>query len=261
MRIFKITENVKGKYSHSIGGGRVGNILTGHEGNHGPVKIENPITPIIPVHKNFKLTDYFGGDTTKKFISQRFYEFLIPYLKEHQVWDMHLTNDVYKFDRKNSQYVIKEGAVQEFYDYKILHISYSSHEIINFKESSFYVFERTGEMKESFNEKGEMSKIWDDKIIEDDMAIANYDSYLSLKRNKYTKTVGFNIPILKAKKIVFSLPSDFSKEVFRLFFNEDSISGYYVSENLKNKIEEQGFTGMSFTPIEEISSCVKIEIT
>tara|TARA_R110002050_G_scaffold140013_4_gene264635 strand:- start:3517 stop:3828 length:312 start_codon:yes stop_codon:yes gene_type:complete len=57
----------------------------------------------------------------------------------HQVWTIKVSNDVYKFDRKSLQYLVKEGLKQEFYDYKILHISYPSNEIIDFNKSEFFI--------------------------------------------------------------------------------------------------------------------------
>jgi hypothetical protein len=47
-------------------------------------------------------------------------------------------------------------------------------------------------------------------------------------------------------------------DLFRII-NIDSIGiGYYVSERLKNPIEEQKFTGFAFNDIEEIDKRIKV---
>ncbi len=287
-QFYKLKTNIDlkeiGKFPKGAEGGRVGNILVGHDGQYGPVKITNPIVPIQPIHKKTKLTDYFDGGSIKIIISTGFYQFLKPFLNKYQVWDMYLSNDVYKFDRKNLQYVLKDNVEQEFNDYKILHISYPTAEFINYKKSIFYKFLKLNEFlnydldltlnaaerytyDQISKKNGEKVKVNKKEILEENLIVKDESEYNNLfeviDKLKYGKTYeeikSLKIPNIAPKKITINT-SIINQDMFRVFYkNSNDFSGYYVSEDLKDKILDKGFSGMTFTPLKEINPRIEIE--
>jgi hypothetical protein len=285
---YKLTESIDlkeiGHYPKGVAGGIISEILLENKGQYGPIELNNSITPILPIHSKVKLTDYFGGDNVKKFISPKFYDFLKPYLSEHQVWDMQLSNDVYKFDKKNNKYILKHNAIQVLYGYKILHINYPIRNLIKFPDCSFYKFKNTHEFIDydddltltsemnlhykSISEKtGKKVKVRRKKIIEDNIKVINELDFLKLidnidefkKRNNTWKELDY-LPNLSLKKLSFRF-DNVTDEIFRIFIRGfGDFCGYYVSEKLKVKIENEMFSGLKFTPINEINSNVEIEI-
>lgn len=238
--------------------------------------------PLCAFHKKAKRTDYIGSasDSEKITISPRLYDFFKPYLPRHEVKDIEYSNDVYRFDRKNLEYVVKENMKQEFYPYKILHISYPDDNVINYSKSSFYSYKKSGEFidydedtslnskmlsyyKELSEKNGEMIRVFKKEIIDNNLPIKSkndfiklFEDFRSLKKGKAWNEWG-DIPEIGVKKIVFNSNC---KDFFRLFEKGTDYSGYYVSEQLKNEIEEHGFTGMTFKPLDEINPHVEIEI-
>tara|TARA_R110001583_G_scaffold67978_5_gene193928 strand:+ start:214 stop:732 length:519 start_codon:yes stop_codon:yes gene_type:complete len=170
----------------------------------------------------------------------------------HQVWTIKVSNDVYKFDRKSLQYLVKEGLKQEFYDYKILHISYPSNEIIDFNKSEFFIDFRINYLNNLSVEGISKSYFLNlkDKIVKINSNEDFEVFFLDLKSEK---------KIIVPKKIVFNLSRN-KNEIFRFFSSINNLSGYYVTENLKNKTKKEGFTGLNFKPIEDILPNVEIEI-
>lgn len=212
--------------------------------------------PVNAFHKKAKLTDYIGSasDNTKKTISPNFYFFLKPHLPEHQVLDMHFSNDVYKMDWKKMDYVVKEDAIQELYPYKILHISYPSLDFINFERSEFFLENREKYLETIGNK--EMMKSLYSKSDKKHIKIKSEKEYEKLfkelrKQQKYDKEV------IIVNKLVFN---DINEDVFRVLSKVNNVSSYYVSENLKNKIQENGFTGIDFVSLKEINKNIDIEI-
>lgn len=63
--------------------------------------------------------------------------------------------------------------------------------------------------------------------------------------------------IILAGKLVFN---DIGENFFRVSSKVNHTSGYYVSETLKNKIQEDCFTGMDFKSLEELNPKIEIEI-
>ncbi|GER60390.1 hypothetical protein ULMA_24980 [Patiriisocius marinus] len=100
----------------------------------------------------------------------------------------------------------------------------AQHKYINFAQSEFYV----GSFKD-FKYKG--------NVIE----VKNYEDYLfrkeKLRENKLW---------LRESKVVFNL-QDVDVDMFR--FINAPCGGYYVSEKLKNTIEENGLSGIAFQEI------------
>lgn len=119
-------------------------------------------------------------------------------------------------------------------DYSLFHLSYPSQkELIDFEKSKFKI-------KESLNN------------ISVEKRFKNFHDY----QTDWEKL------IWKGSVITFDiLYLDFSMlnlDLFRII-NIDSIGiGYYVSERLKNAIEEQKFTGFAFKEIEEIDKRIKV---
>ncbi|PWL38991.1 hypothetical protein DKG77_12255 [Flagellimonas aquimarina] len=75
--------------------------------------------------------------------------------------------------------------------------------------------------------------------------IADQDEFLTMAKDMYT--AGLKI---KSKSMVLNF-SKIKKDIVRIA-NVPFGSGYYISENLKNAILEQRFTGMEFIPCEEL---------
>src|SRR5690606_12035260 len=93
-------------------------------------------------------------------------------------------------------------------------------------------------------------KFTDQSFLGEDIIIKDYENYLTVQ-NKFQNS---DDDFLKFKLLSF----DFSKielDMFRIW--NFPFGGYYVSENLKNEIEKQKFTGFKFTRIEEIDYRIK----
>lgn len=236
----------------------IGNLFLGGEGIYGPIKVQFAETPEYVINKKAKLTDFISGgsDNIKLTISPKFYFLIKQYLGFHQVWDIKLSNDVYKFDRKNVAYIRKEGSIQELYDYKILHISYPTNFIINHSKSEYFLDDRDNYYKMVAEYKGEIPQSYMQDATHQSVKIKTEEDYQLL--NEKLKKDNENDRIIIPRKLVFDI-SKLDTEIFRIITPINNLSGYYVTENLKNKIEENGLTGMDFKPLSQINPQVAVD--
>ncbi|WP_290860393.1 hypothetical protein [Flavobacterium sp.] len=131
---------------------------------------------------------------------------------------------------------IKVKHKNDYYDdYSLFVLSFPlQKEIIDFEKSKFY--------------KG---KFTDQSFLGEDIIIKDYENYLTVQ-NKFQNS---DDDFLKFKL----LSLDFSKievDMFRIW--NFPFGGYYVSERLKNSIEEKRFTGFAFQEIEEMDKRIKV---
>jgi len=108
-------------------------------------------------------------------------------------------------------------------------------EIIDFKKSKF-------EINEDWIIRSTVGEI---------VEFANYEEYLS-SLFKHTTP-----PYLIANKLLLDFSKQ-SKDLIRLTNMPMTGNGYYVSEKLKNAIENERFTGFAFQEIEEIDNRIKV---
>lgn len=81
---------------------------------------------------------------------------------------------------------------------------------------------------------------------------SNYQDY----HKKWEESIYSNGSIL-IKSLTIDL-RDMDDDIFRIIELNFMGIGYYVSEKLKNKLENKGFTGIQFTPIDEIDPRIKV---
>lgn len=150
--------------------------------------------------------------------------YFIEFLKDFKIADFQSWN----IDVHHKKQIVK--------DYSLFHLSYPSQkEIVDFEKSKF-------EINEDWvmrNTIGEVVKFY------------NYEDYLAQLKKHTTP------PFLLAHELVL----DFSKQendILRLANMPMTGLGYYVSERLKNAIEEQKFTGFAFQEIEEMDKRIKV---
>ncbi|WP_340067321.1 hypothetical protein [Ascidiimonas aurantiaca] len=199
-----------------------------NQGIFGPVT-GNPPIPSAYFNKKSKVTDYvnFIAITQNKYlvISERLYLFLKErFLRQpHQTWDTTLDRNGQKLP------------------YKILHIDYPEKDFVNYKKSVFkFVVSNSDGSQRDLNK---FIEIHSDEHIHE--VKKQYPPYLEDK------------PFIRPSRLSFNL-SQMDADIFRTA--AAYISGYYVSETFKNVIEKEGFTGMGFTPVEELSHHYEIEI-
>lgn len=157
-------------------------------------------------------------------VDENFLVFLKPYLGDYQSWN------------------IKVKKQLEDYNYHIIHINNPQSDFLNYDRSVFKLYKK--------NE--EQSLIDLDKVIE----IYDDEDYLNKKRDYSLQGIGVGYPFLKEAKVVFN-SSKMTKDFFRCSFLP--YAGYYVSENLKNEIEREGFTGLVFNELNKIQEFVQFE--
>jgi hypothetical protein len=124
-------------------------------------------------------------------------------------------------------------------DYKLFHlIDAHQKSYVDYKNSDFYL----GTFK-------------DYNFIGDTIKITDHENFLST-----TEVLKSQKLILKCRKHVFNF-KDATEDLIRID-NTTMVGtkGYFVSEKLKNDIEEKGFTGMAFKEIEEIDNRKRIEV-
>jgi len=206
--------------------------------------------PVSAFHKKAKITDYIGSssDNSNICISIKFYKLLKQYLSEHEAKDKKISNDVYKMDWKKMDYVVKEGANQVFYDYKIVHINYPNEDLINYKQSEFII-----DTRENYSKNFDLNGITKQYLQDQDrkfIEIKSREHYRDL--NMEFKNQNENRNIIVPKLVNLNLTS-VKDDIFRVMTPIPNLSGYYLSENLKNKIREEGFTGMEFKSLDDLN--------
>lgn len=148
--------------------------------------------------------------------------YFIDFLKDFKIADF----QSWKIDAYHKKQLVK--------DYSLFHLSYPSQkELVDFEKSKFKI-------RDSLNS------------ISVEKKFKNFHDYQT----------DWERLIWKGSVITFDiLYLDFSKlnlDLIRII-NIDSISiGYYVSERLKNAIEEKRFTGFAFQEIEEMDKRIKV---
>ena len=199
-----------------------------NQGLFGPVT-GNPPIPSAHFNKKSKVTDYvnFIAITQNKYlvISERLYLFLKErFLRQpHQTWDTTLDRNGQKLP------------------YKILHVDYPEKNFINFEKSIFkFVVSNSDGSQKDLN-----------KFIE-----IHSDEHMLHMKKQYPPYLE-DKPFIRPSRLSFNL-SQMDADIFRTAARY--VSGYYVSEALKKVIEKEGFTGMDFTPVEELSHHYEIEI-
>ncbi|WP_340067323.1 hypothetical protein [Ascidiimonas aurantiaca] len=199
-----------------------------NQGLFGPVT-GNPPIPSAHFNKKSKVTDYtrFIAITQNIYlvISERLYLFLKErFLRQpHQTWDTILDRNGQKLP------------------YKILHIDYPEKDFVNYKKSIFkFIISNNDGTYKDLNQFIEIHS--DEHLLE-----------MSRKHPPYVE----DKPFITASRLSFNL-SKMKEGILRTANN--SVSGYYVSETFKNAIEKEGFTGMEFVPMEELSNHCEIEI-
>lgn len=251
-----LDEKEIGKYPQVVGAiGETNDIFKGHEGNYKPPKYEgNAIFPKVLIHKKARATDYLdNSDNIKMCVSTNFYEFLKLFIGTHQVWDLLVSNESYKFDRRKLEYVDKTNYQKLYYNYKILHISYPSINIIDMNKSEFFIEDREKYLTKISGNK--LSKNYFLDPLHKSIKFESHDDLLKLKQ--VLKKDKNSDKLLLPKKLVFDLEQ--CEGLFRVFTPLNNYSGYYITENLKDKIENIGFTGMVFTPIVDINPLYNIK--
>jgi len=120
-------------------------------------------------------------------------------------------------------------------DYSLFYMfNKNQDDIVNFKESNFLV----GSGNDYFTRKNY-------KLVN----INNYDDYIKMK--EMLKDEGL---IIISDELILNL-TNLDLDMFRLNVHT---GGYFVSERLKDAIEQNRFTGMRFQEIEEFNSYIKV---
>ncbi|WGH75602.1 hypothetical protein P8625_00120 [Tenacibaculum tangerinum] len=91
---------------------------------------------------------------------------------------------------------------------------------------------------------------WDNSSIQQPVLVNNYDEYV-FKQKELRK----DQLMLLHRKVTLNL-SKATEDMFRIV--NASPGGYFVSEKLKNAIEENGFTGMEFIEVSELDNVAVI---
>lgn len=213
-----LNENVTGTQFQCITGS-VGDMQNNNLPFEG--KIENDFELPIPIlESKAKLTSYLNV----MFISSWFLVLennFITFLKQ------------FNFDEIQTWSIMLKQKNKIYDNYSLFYIpkTYQS-EVINYKESDFYSCD-------FFNHI--------DNIKQEE--INDYEDYLKIREK-----VDNENRILKYNTLVLNL-YNFDKDFFRLI--NCPFGGNFVSEKLKNAIEEKGFTGMEFTELSELD---KVEV-
>ncbi|MCL9807686.1 hypothetical protein NAT51_19340 [Flavobacterium amniphilum] len=192
-------------------------------------KVEgNPALPVPYLYRMTKPTSLLDMTVIpiNKYlvVDKAFFEFLKPYLGDFQSWE------------------IKAKKQLEDYEYHIVHIDYPQNDFVNYEKSIFKLFSHD----ENYNRID----------LNQEVKITNDGDSLDKSREYSLKGIGIGYPFLKETKVVFNY-SKMTKDLFRCSFVP--YAGYYVSENLKNEIEKQGFTGLVFKELDEIDNFVQVE--
>ncbi len=186
-----------------------------------------PALPILEFYKSAKTTSLIDieiiSNTMYLVVTEKFLEFLKScYIGTFQTWEISAKH--------------KEAK----YNYFILFLDIPKHDFINYEKSIFRLYIKGSDRKKlKLNEETV-------KVISDEDCMDKYRQY---------PQIGINKPFFEAEKIVVNA-HDID------FFRSSSpiMTGYYVSEKLKNEIEKQGFTGIRFQELNEINNFIEVII-
>lgn len=125
-------------------------------------------------------------------------------------------------------------------DYQLFHLSYPTKvdNLIKYEQSDFVILPRGGRFENTPTKP---------------VRLESYESFKNLK--EVLNESNENITVSYDKLVVDF--SDLDLDLFR-FIEAPFTNGYYISERLKNAIEEQNFTGMAFQEIEEMDKRIKV---
>ena len=123
-------------------------------------------------------------------------------------------------------------------NYRLFHLSYPSDDkYIDFEKSDFITITSGGRYEDTSFKPVKINNL------------NNYLNSLEVVRSAGNLTVTYN-------KLVLDF-SNATEDIIR-FIDVTNNLGYYVSERLKNAIEEKGFTGIAFQEIEEMDKRIKV---
>lgn len=118
--------------------------------------------------------------------------------------------------------------------YNLFHKSNpSERQLIDFKNSEFIL--KNNETKK-----------------EEKVSLSNYNEF----HENWMKLIYSNHS-MEIKSVTLDLQK-FTNDVFRIIQLYSLGIGYYVSEKLKNEIQNKGFTGIQFSPLDEIDTRIKV---
>lgn len=210
-------------------------------GKYGRIEVA-PVLPELIINKKAKITNQLSATVLSRTIYKVFdiklLNFLKTYLPAHQYWKI----NAYKNEEK--------------YEYYILHISESSHDSIAFDKSVFFTMPHKEYLSKASHDI-DLLKNFISAQTDNIVQFKNNDAYLELLE-KHKNQEGERTMIV-AKKVVFDA-SKIKSPIFRLMTHINNLSGYYVTEELKNKIQGNNFTGMDFVPITELNKVFDVEI-
>lgn len=162
---------------------------------------------------------------------------VIPINKDFLILEDSFIDYLKKNDVKGFQtWKLKVKHKNEYYvNYNLFFMNFPiQRDIIRFEDSDFY--------------KGKFS---DYLFVGEKINIESYNDYLNIL-NRFKNSAD---DFLKFKKIGFDL-SKLEIDMFRIC--NIPFEGYFVSQKLKESIEEQGFTGFIFKEIEKLDGRIKV---
>ena len=196
-----------------------------NQGYFNPV-FDNPAIPTLEFYKSAKITSLIDVVTITDSIYLVISEALLNFLKS-------------KFQGAFQTWKISAKHKESIYDYHIFFLNNPKNDFIDYEKSIFRFYTKGVDRKRvKLNEDAVM-------VLNDQDCMDKYRQY---------PPVGINKPFFEAEKLVVN---GNNLDFFRS--SSPTIAGYYVSENLKNEIEKQGFTGIRFLELDEINNFVKIE--
>ncbi len=168
------------------------------------------------LHSNAKLTDYLSNERGAGFFifKNNFINFLSDFniQKEYSVYPVELT---YHKDRSD--------LIQGQYSALVIWKSNEHYNSIDFEKSDFYIQTKIDKSTINFKDKNQLLNLI--KVMKE--------------KSESRFIIGYDNIVLK---------NDLKVDIFRLGI----FGGLYVSEKLKDAIEEHGFTGMEFKLMEHI---------
>lgn len=228
MKYYKISNSINikevGKYDQSES---AHNIIPFWKDIENGILNESMSVPEPIVHSKAKLTSYLTSVpiNQSKFliIRKEFTDFLRGFdIIEYHTWSIKIHQNEQILNHYNLFYL--KVPIQN--------------QIIDFKKSDFLVG-RLGD--------------WRDKSIRKPISLDNYKQYDDLIK-KLRKSEDRSQ--IRCDKLVFDF-SNIKWDMFRLTNMPYLGAGYYVSEKLKEGIEKEGFTGMSFKELHEVDNRIE----